>query len=65
MQEHRQLAHDLRNALSPILLYADILEASLSKLSLNNEEQMVRLISDSVKEMDAMIIEKFGITEPK
>ena len=58
-----KLAHDLRNALSPILLYAQLLEVSLAKLSLENDEQTARLISDSVKDMDAMILEKFGTPE--
>lgn len=58
--ENHKLAHDLRNALSPILLYAQILEASLTKLALENEAQTARLISDSVKDMDALIVEKFG-----
>lgn len=62
--EDRKLAHDLRNALSPILLYSEFLVQSLSKLSLDNEEQTARLISDSVKEMDALIVEKFGSSEP-
>ena len=61
--EDHKLAHDLRNALSPILLYAQLLEVSLAKLSLENEEQTARLISDSVKDMDAMILEKFGTPE--
>ena len=56
--ENRQLAHDLRNALSPILLYAQILESSLSELSLENEEQTARLISESVKELEEMIVER-------
>lgn len=62
--EDHKLAHDLRNALSPILLYAQLLEVSLAKLSLENEEQTARLICDSVKEMDAMIVEKLGSSEP-
>lgn len=58
--ENRKLAHDLRNTLSPILLYAQILEVSLEKLSLEHELETARLISDSVKEMDALIVEKLG-----
>ncbi len=58
--EPGQLAHDLRNALSPILLYAQILEVSLAKLSLEKEEEMARLISESITEMDAMIVQKFS-----
>ena len=61
--ENRQLVHDLRNALSPILLYAQILEASLSKLSLENDAQTAHLISDLVKEIDEMIVNRLGCTE--
>lgn len=56
----RKFAHDLRNALSPILLYAQFLEESLAKLSLENETQMARLITESVKEMNTMIVERCG-----
>jgi len=49
------LAHDLRNALSPILMYTEILETSLTKLSLDSEIEVTRLIADAVKEMNTMI----------
>ena len=52
---NRLLAHDLRNGLSPILMYAEILETSLAKLSLEQEEQTARLITESVKEMNNLI----------
>jgi len=52
---NRLLGHDLRNALSPILMYAEILETSLAKLSLEQEEQTARLITESVKEMNNLI----------
>jgi len=61
--EDRLLAHDLRNALSSILMYAQILEASLSKLSLKDEEKTARLISHSVREMNTMINTRFGTNE--
>jgi len=61
--KNRELAHELRNALSPILLYAQILEVSLTKLSLDNEVKLTQTISEAIKEMDTMIVEKFQISD--
>lgn len=53
--ENSLLAHDLRNALCPILMYSQILESALSKMSLHHEEKTARMISNSVNEMLTMI----------
>lgn len=61
--ERRTLVHDLRNALSPILMYAQLLEASLSKLKLQNEVEIAHMISDAVEEIDIMISARLDSSE--
>ena len=61
--ELHKLAHDLRNSLSAIYTYAQLLEASVVELPLENKENIGRIICGLVKNMDTMITERIDATE--
>ncbi len=48
-------AHDLRNCLTVLYSYADILEASSEKKGNAEDREAVQGIIDSIKDMDALI----------
>ncbi len=56
--EIHRFAHDLRNSLSAILSYAQVLDFSLSEQKMNREAQAARAICDSVKKMELLITER-------
>ena len=58
--EIKQIAHDLRNELSIIYSYAQILEMSL-KSSAAEELKLAQAISNSVKKMTALINERMDV----
>ncbi len=66
MPEIRRFAHDLRNSLSAILSYAQVLDISLSEQKMNKEADAARAICDAVMKMDLLIteqVEKFSDTK--
>jgi len=56
--ELRRFAHDLRNALSALYSYAQLLEMSLQKPGLEEELKIAEAIGESVRKMDALISER-------
>jgi light-regulated signal transduction histidine kinase (bacteriophytochrome) len=50
-----KFSHDLRNMMSAIYTYAQVLELSLEGTNMEKEMDIVRAINDSVKKMDALI----------
>jgi signal transduction histidine kinase len=55
-----RLAHDLRNSLSVIYSYVQLLELSLTKLQLEKEVRISQVIAREVKKMNVMISESAG-----
>jgi len=53
--EIKQLAHDLRNELSGIYSYAQILETSFNTIETQKELEIARAISTSVESMITLI----------
>lgn len=62
--EMQQLAHDLRNALSSIYGYAQLLELSLSKQGLEQEHKTATALLEAARKMQAMITERAGSIPP-
>jgi|GEM_PF-2666156 len=56
--ELHRLAHDLRNALSSIYSYSQLLQLALSKKGMSEEEKIAGSIRKAAKKMDAMITER-------
>ncbi|MBA3788920.1 hypothetical protein H0X32_00810 [Patescibacteria group bacterium] len=56
-----RLAHDLRNDLSVIYCYAQILEVSLSKQKMDKDKELARIICNSIKKMEMLIIERIDL----
>ncbi len=56
--ELRRLSHDLKNALSAIYSYAQLLEFTLSKKHMTGEQRIAASICESAKKMDTMITDR-------
>ncbi len=56
--ELRELAHDMRNALSGMYAYVQVLELALAKPGLEQELQITKTITELAQKMDALISER-------
>jgi signal transduction histidine kinase len=59
--EMRHFSHELRNMLSAIYTYAQVLELTLEKNNMKKETDIAHSIVDSVKDMEALIKEELDL----
>lgn len=57
----RQLAHDLRNAMSAIYSYAQFLELSLEELGLDKEAKVASKLVNEIRKMESIISKRIDL----
>lgn len=62
LKEMQRLAHDLRNSLSSMYTYAQLLELSLSEQDRQREKQFATSICESIEKMKDLIDQRVDIS---